>query len=153
MLCVFDLDGTLISTREANRRAYEEVGADPPANFHQISWNLWTSAWIHDRKNELLPRMLRECGRVLPLMDLALEQRNTIVLSNCSDAALAAMREIWPELQRLTIHNRMNSAAKATHIKKSFSERGAYFDDCVSTCHLVRLVTGWQTVHVLESDN
>ncbi len=154
MKFVFDLDGTLVSTREANRLAYESIGVLPPANFHHVPWNSWTTEEIHKAKNRALPEFIHAFAKPLPLLECALqlEYRNTCVLSNCSDSALLTLRKKFPELRELGIRNRMSGAEKAIFISANYMfMQGVFFDDCLLTCQRVAQMTTFQTVHVQEA--
>ena len=71
---VFDLDGTLIDTREAVRQAYRAAGLE---EFPDDAWGKPAREWlrdeaVHTRKNALYPEMLRRYARKLPLLGLCL---------------------------------------------------------------------------------
>lgn len=40
-LLSFDVDGTIVDTRELNRRAYAEVGVEYPADAWGVPWQAW----------------------------------------------------------------------------------------------------------------
>lgn len=66
----FDVDGTLISTQELNRRAYAEVGVRVPDHAWGERWQDWltnvvgdygTAVVLHARKTFIYADMVRDC--------------------------------------------------------------------------------------------
>jgi len=149
MRYVFDLDGTLVDTREANRQAYLRAGIEPAHDFHQIPWQRWTVKEIHDQKNLYLPDEMKIYAQRLPLLDLALSL-NALVLSNISSEALDALLEVVPERNRLLIKYEMPPNQKVRYLGQELGGEGVYFDDSLHTCQLIRSMTdSWQAVHVI----
>lgn len=151
---VYDLDGVLIRTREANRQAYLSLGVDPPPGFDRVPWQDWLhrhdgglctpAKKLHDAKNAALAKFLPDYGEPLPLLELARAQSAT-VLSNCSDAALRLYEETFP-LRELNIHNEMDAADKVAWLLRQ-DRPGVYVDDSLLTCQRVSQITDWQTLH------
>lgn len=146
MRIVFDLDGVLVETRRANELAYRFVGVVPPGNHHVVPWQTWTTAEVHDAKNAALENFMDEI-RALPLLGMV--SPRTVILSNCSDAALVLIRRKWPVgLWPHAIFNNLNANEKANWLR-THSPAGVYFDDSAETCALVAAQTEWQVCRVM----
>lgn len=157
MLRVYDLDGTLISTRTANLQAYRAIGVEPPRDFHQMDWKLWCSEDGHDKKNEMLPRFLHTL-EFLPLWEdycyhyATADVEEPIILSNISAGAFKFVQDIiqgdYPWFGT-SVHIQMDRPKKIEFIK-SRTSKGIYYDDSLATCQAVANIPGWQAVHVLQ---
>lgn len=145
---VFDLDGVLVDTREANLKAYRAAGVQPPPNFHVMDWRRWTTAEAHDAKNAALERFAHEV-RPLPLLALAL-RLDAPVLSNISIRALEVLQRFVSDVRRLNVRHEMDRAAKLRWLKVQ-PEPGTYFDDCELTCWAAQREAGWQACCVVTS--
>jgi phosphoglycolate phosphatase-like HAD superfamily hydrolase len=68
---VFDLDGTLVDTKELVRAAYKRVGVTPPDDFFGKSWREWLKdEKLHQKKNQVYAAMMPGHLKALPLMSL-----------------------------------------------------------------------------------
>ncbi len=148
MLIVYDLDGTLIDTRTANRLAYEAVDVSPPKDFHTLDWRLWTTPEIHDAKNKALRYTMTRSVRELPLMKVA-RRHAAFVLSNISPAAFSIVKDNV-DLGSLRVSIGLVPADKVfmlQEIEHEIGEVGIYVDDSFFTCQMVAQMTSWQVLH------
>lgn len=149
-IVIYDLDGTLVETKLANREAYIMAGVTPPDNFNTIPWQEWTTKEIHTLKNINLEKTMPEYARELPLLQIA-RSTKSIVLSNVSDAALKIVAGIF-DLSRLTVANKMTPTDKVLFLKNA-SYTGVYVDDSIETCKLVKATTGWSVMLAVTEGN
>lgn len=72
---IYDLDGTLLDSRDAVRRAYAEVGVTMPDDAWGRPWQTWCGVEPHSRKVVVYDRMLK-AGEVstFPSLDVVREQ-------------------------------------------------------------------------------
>lgn len=145
MRMAFDLDGVLVDTKEANRQAYLAVDVRPPGNFHVIPWQHWVTKPLHDAKNKALPQF---ADLIKPLRLLELLEDDSLILSNCSDEALALIRSRIPQLADRTIYNNMIIAEKANFLNR-LGEVGLYLDDSQEGCAFIKAHTRWTTCRIL----
>lgn len=91
---VFDLDGTLLDSRDAVRRAYLEVGVTMPDDAWGTPWQSWCGIEEHSAKVRVYQRML-DAGEVptLPSIDVVREllaaKERVAILTGASHEALA----------------------------------------------------------------
>lgn len=157
MHLVFDLDETLVATAEANRAAYKSLGVEPPANFHQIPWQDWTTAHLHDQKQERLPLYLKQkvYNKLLPCFRLFWHNTQiSTILTNASDKSMETIVDCYPALRyhKDRIFNNMKPDQKFDWLLDNEGP-GIYFDDNSSLIERIkqlRDVTKWQTVDVSE---
>jgi hypothetical protein len=146
----FDLDGTLVDTREANLRAYRAAGAEPPAHFHRVRFAEWhghdSGNRIARRKAELYPAFLETHGRALPLYDMFVVERGGTVLTGASLAGAEAVRALFPHLGS-DVHCGMTLQDKLEWLR--LHPPGVYFDDDKHACRMVSTLTKWRAVCVL----
>lgn len=147
MQFAYDLDGTLVDSREAVVQAYRRAGLEPPPDFWGRTAKEWNCpAEVHRRKNALYPDTLARFGRRLPLADLY-DLTGGVVLTGASyEAALAAM---W--FLGMTVRLDRVFASCTLEVKLETLRRlggpGLYFDDDPTTCARVREIPGWQALH------
>lgn len=148
---VFDMDGVLVDTREANRQAYLRCGVVPPDDHHVRPWQTWCSPEQHDAKAEYFPDCLREYGRELPHLDLALSQSRdlpVVVLTNASTRSLEACRAAFPRLCLLPAVWDMRPEMKLAWLQ-SCRMGGTYYDDSVAmVCRVREVCPGWTAILV-----
>lgn len=152
MRLVFDLDGTLIETREANLAAYRSIGIEPPGDFHIRPWQEWVSPENHEKKQDVLPRFMLEHSKLLPahaILAAMAGECNCQVLTNASDRTLEIVRVLFPVFRRYTIRNNMSPDMKLEFLK-SRAASGIYFDDNEELVERVRKETRWQAVSVSQ---
>lgn len=131
MLYAFDLDGVLVDTQEANRRAYLSIGTTPPPDFHQRPWQEWTDAATHDRKNTELPRF-RDLIKILPLIELVWKILPDVrIISMCSQGAYDLLiekepifREVLQGLTRIGIRRDYERLA----VMKDYNDTLTYYN-------------------------
>lgn len=173
---VFDLDGTLVDSRDAVQAAYEEVGVQMPEHAWGLPWRMWLpelcggsvprAMEVHLLKNQVYlqhPERLRE----LPLAALArvIQGRLGLHIAVHTGASLIAAEFVLATLNiatqsqqpygaalraQLNLNEKIGalSAISVTH------ERGIYFDDCQATCdavgrHVSQLGIDWKVCHVI----
>ena len=147
LIVAWDLDGTLVHTRDANLAAYQALGVRPPSDFHVRPWQEWCSAEVHDEKGRLLPAYLRRCATPTPLLRLFRGMGGDIV-TNSSPPAIAALREIFSELRTARIHGGLSPVEKVDWLNAA-SLPGLYIDDSIRTVEMVRRRTQWQAQLVM----
>lgn len=147
MRLVFDLDGTLVDTREANRRAYLTIGVTPPDDFHQIPWQSWVAPERHAAKQEIFAQFLPVHGKLLPAYTEVMSRTGGVILTNASERSVAVVLQTFPELVRYDLVHGVPPRAKPGWLAEH-GETGIYFDDSSFTLELVRNHTRWQTVNV-----
>lgn len=147
LIVAWDLDGTLVHTRDANLAAYRALGVRPPLDFHTRPWQEWCSAEIHDEKGRLLPAYLRRYATPTPLLRLFRGMGGDIV-TNASPPAIAALREIFSELRTARIHGGLSPEEKVDWLNAA-SSPGLYIDDSIRTVEMVRRRTQWQAQLVM----
>lgn len=95
---VFDLDGTLIDSQEAVRRAYEAAGVRMPPEAWGKPWREWLGdEAAHRRKEALYPEFLRQYARPKALYRTA-QRLRAPVLTGASGAAAKAVQEAFGPL-------------------------------------------------------
>lgn len=174
MLYAFDLDGTLVDTKDAVLRAYRAVGVEPPEDFFGRTWREWlTDEDKHEAKNLIYVKNVGRWTKRLGLMDVmhdlrkekAFQHRSepqnmVYVLTGAShDAAKAVLNHhlSYPQLNHEQLHTGLRMEGKAAVLndlqKKQTSEHlshsyGIYFDDDEETCNYIRENTKWTVLHV-----
>lgn len=159
MLLAFDLDETLVATRDANIWAYERVGVRPPSNFHLVPWQNWISDEVHARKQKFLPEGLSRHGRLLPASRILLasgadanSEMSTIrvIVTRASKESLEAIRGAYPHLFRSVtrIFFALTDQQRLNVLQRLYPEMtGLYFDDDESTCDdVARLSDRWRSI-------
>lgn len=152
MQLVFDLDDTLIATREAKLQAYwEQVpglkeSVVPPSNFHEISWERWATKEQHQQMQMRLSRWLMWRSHELPAMRL-LMAAGGMILTSCSPGSLGLLTTRWPQLHRFPIVRVDNAYEKLQWLKDNEPTHGGiYFDNDHDLLERVREETKWQTI-------
>lgn len=141
---IFDLENTLVHTKEAVRAAYVAAGVDLPEDFFVMPWPSFCSAEEHNRKNEIYHHFAYKI-RILPAFNLWRATPGAVILSGISEAALGVVRDTVPELQQARIHYGMHRKQKidfVAHLKGG----GLYVDDDVQACLAVSQLGGWQVM-------
>jgi len=143
---VFDLDETLVSTREANLRAYKHIGVEPPEDFHVRPWQSWTTKELHDQKGEVLGEFVWDHVQLLPTFRILRATKGTI-LTNAAGRTLQHIVKVFPEIG---LYNKIIERAPFEKILwlQQQVEPGVYWDDNADFCEQVRSATEWQAVHV-----
>lgn len=146
MHLVFDLDETLISTREANFRAYVSCGITPPVDFHVRPWQEWCTHEQHEAKQDALPEFLPKLIRLLPCYTHIFAKTGGIVLTNASKRSLDTICRALPVVCSWNILSEKTPAMKLEWLRKT--PPGLYFDDNTQLIENIRRETRWQAVDV-----
>lgn len=147
---VFDLDGTLIDTREAVRQAYLAVGiVQPEEAWGRLPWQEWLpplcdspehARFLHTKKNEHYEEMLARFAIPLPCWDIAASLKAPII-TGASITAVHAVQTLFR--RRLNVKaNGVNRHGKAAWL--SANGWGTYVDDCPDTRLYLQEVTTWK---------
>jgi len=152
MRYVWDLDNTLVHTREAALQAYRLTGTVPPEDFHTRPWQTWCSEEDRARKEIAYPDMLQRFARPTPLFDLWRVKGGPII-TNTAAASVDVLCKIFPELHDATIVAGMTPDKKIALLLRLSGDgsgglTGVYVDDSAETCRRVREETQWQTIQV-----
>jgi len=146
MLLAFDLDGTLVDSRDAVLKSYRAAGVEPPEDFWGKPWRAWLSdKRAHDRKNEEFrkPDTLKLVKR-LKTMKLFC-QDHSIVLTAASATAARVMLDYY-DLRPAALFWELDAEGKVEVLNSHPS--GIYFDDDKSICDMVKRRTSWTVMHV-----
>lgn len=143
---IFDLDGTLIHTRTANRLAYASIGVIPPEDFNVRPWQEWCSPEDHDRKGEIIAEFLHKHASPTPLFQV-FQQTSGIIVTNASDDVLHTLLELYPALKNAS-HLLRETPAQRVEYMTQWRYGGIYFDDSLDTVMKVRERTKWEAVWV-----
>ncbi len=151
MRLVFDLDECLVATREANRRAYLEVGFvvpdTPELRYRPASeWPTQPTPEQRERKHDVFERHLRDRGRLLEAARL-LRLNSAIVLTGTSIRSVQSICRVFPQLGELVFHTGMTPEQKLVWLR-SQTRTGIYFDDWTDMVRRVREETSWQAIDV-----
>lgn len=143
MKLVFDLDGTLVRTREANLEAYRSLGVDPPQDFDVRPWQEWCSPEDHERKLVVYPKYVRMLATLLPAYRL-LEASGGTILTNSNRKSLDAVVAVFPQLAVYACLFEHTPDMKLNLLRRA--KPGVYFDDSTSMVRRVREETAWQAI-------
>lgn len=143
---VFDLDGTLVDTREAVRRAYEYAGVTMPADAWGRPWHEWLTgpdaSRKHAVKNQVYMKTLGLFGRPLPLLQLV-EEGGYPVITGASHIAVETIIIKWAPrlnvaLRQATLEDKVRWLGRRVP--------GAYVDDDVRCRQIIEEKTRWQVL-------
>lgn len=144
-MMAWDLDNTLIHTREANLRAYMSLGVTPPQNFHRIHWSEWTTTAAHEEKGRIIGKFLSQFAEITPMFSIYTQVGGPI-LTATSDQVLQFIRSAWPIFTAAHIIRCATPDQKVAALQ-SISP-GVYVDDDQYTIDLVRKQTAWKAALV-----
>ncbi len=136
---IFDLDGTLVDTRDAVREAYKRVGVTMPDS----AWGKPSSAWLPipwlvKQKNVHYLKCLEMHADKLPLFDYAQREKCPII-TGASRQAVAHVQTIYGQLNiELCGASRERKVEYLQNIRPHPKERLTYVDDDSHTRNLVR---------------
>lgn len=146
---VFDLDETLVSTREAHRAAYRAAGI--PVDEERD--HLPARFWLHRNdlgklraKHEAFPEFLRVLGKRLPAMGIFAQAASSQILTGTSFESVVALRGAFDELRSARVQYAMGPEDKI----RWFLCRapGLYFDDNANFVARVNQETTWRAIDV-----
>jgi hypothetical protein len=151
VLYAFDLDGTLIDSREAVLTAYRAVGVEPPPDFFGKSWREWLLDPVkHKAKNAVYLKMIEEgLVKELPLLELyrTLDRyEHAYILTGASLEAGAAIVKRWGFAQDRTYFG-LSLDNKLQWMQ--FYRQGIMFEDNEFAVRRMRKETRWTICHGL----
>lgn len=164
MYYTFDLDGTLVDSKELVVASYKAIGVTPPKDFFGKSWKEWlkgndthTAEELHRAKNDyyiaLIPRHLKP----LPLLKLykSLMRYDTVGLTYApviiTGASLDATKAV---LENLGLSN----VAYNVHTEMSVEDKirwmigrcpGIMFEDSIEAAEKMKRETRWTICYTL----
>lgn len=147
---VFDLDGTLVDTREAVRQAYLAVGVVYPTGAWGIPWQEWTqlsgndAERIHTAKNAAYPAALKKYAKRLPLLPYAL-YLDAPILTGASRGAVRTLEE-WLGVKLNVVLTSATTSDKINWLNDHMSSNAlthVYVDDDMKVCRQVEEGTSW----------
>lgn len=164
---IFDMDGTLVDSREAVRLAYLEVGIVMPDNAWGKRWQEWLPQAceplgldpkrVRERKQEVYPHYVKNVTSTplgLTFLQLFFEYRNDLpfqrqfsILTGAGCAACEALYTANLLPYMLHVHANMTRLDKANYL--AHHGWGIYVDDDEETRLLVKELTTW---HVLTPE-
>jgi hypothetical protein len=149
MRYIWDLDNTLVHTREAALQAYLFTGTTPPDNFHTRPWQTWCSPEDRELKERMYPTMLLQFARPTPLFDLW-KVKGGPIITNTAPTSVDVLRRMLPELNDVPIGAGMDPTSKVEYLQILSGDglTGVYVDDSAETCRRVREETKWQAMQV-----
>jgi len=140
---VFDLDGTLVDTREAVRLAYAAAGATMPEWAWGRPWHQWLfDSKVHARKNELYPEYIQRYAQALPLLQVALDH-DVPVITGASVEAVRAIRARFGPIS--VVLNGAGLQQKIDYLNWR-AGRGTYVDDDVHARAEIERRTRWEAL-------
>ena len=146
MLLAFDLDGTLVDTRDAVLKSYRAAGVEPPHDFWGKPWRAWLSdKQAHDRKNEEFrkPDTLKAVKR-LKTMELFCQDHSLVLTAASAPAARVILAHY--DLRPAALFWELDAEGKVEVLNSH--PAGIYFDDDKSICDMVKRRTSWTVMHV-----
>ena len=123
----WDLDNTLINTRQAHYEAYRAIKVIPPDDFHLRNWKTWCSPASYNKKQEILPEYLEKYAERTTAFYLWLTLGGNI-LTLTSLQSILKLEKLFPELADATILQFDNPKKKIDHLLDTPGV-GIYFDD------------------------
>lgn len=140
---VFDLDGTLVDSKDALIAAYEFAGVKNPEPLLATAWPKWCTLEQHSIKNDVYPSMLKRYGKLLPLAKFA-SKGNWPVITFASRRGVDAVREVF-DLELNVFRYGCGVSTKAECLKQ-LHHRGVprmYVDDNAVQLKEIVAGTGW----------
>lgn len=152
MQFVFDLDGTLLDTEEAVRKAYIMAGVTPPANFFgRPAWE-WMkdtplNRELHKQKNRHYKETTWRMVTALPMLEL-FDRTKGIILTGASQEAARMLCEKF-NIQPSKLLTCLSVKDKINWLNKQ-EEPGIYFDDDHIACETMLRNTRWMVCLVCK---
>jgi len=142
-MVIFDLDNTLIYTRDAAIRAYELAGMPKDKVQWGTPWLKWCPADVYKAKCDNFEQALRECGYAMPLLDLAL-RINAMVITATSEKSVEIIKKLFaPKLNVVLMNASINDKVRFLN----YFPLGIYIDDDETTRTVVSHQTLWAAIH------
>lgn len=147
-MVIFDLDGTLVDSKEAVKQAYLRAGVTMPEWAWGRPWREWmTDPMAHALKAMYYPAALKEHGRKLPLYDYA-SKHGSPVITGASYVASQCVMELWGPLA--IYENGLTPTGKVKFLSHNIFPKLVgdkyYVDDDEEVRHLVAKHTRWQVL-------
>lgn len=139
---VWDLDGTIVSTREANLMAYRSLGVEPPEDFDLRHWTTWTDKVTHDAKGQRIAIFIAKYATAGPLYSLY-HRYGGHILTMASVPVIEAL-EPWIRSDSWII--RAEGRDEKVDYLRQTQLHGIYFDDSEETVERVNRETRWTAV-------
>jgi len=148
----FDLDGTLLDTKDAVRQAYVDAGVSPPLDFFGKPFVEWFKGTEEEAKAlrkakaaAYRTRIYEGMVTALPLLSLyrhlAATDRQPIILTGASYESVYLLAEKF-RLQVGTILAGCGVKDKASFLNQ-YDTAGIMFEDNVESSKYLRAATGW----------
>lgn len=174
MIAAFDMDGTLVDSREAVTAAYRDVGINLPRDAWGKPWQEWLPAMVgpgtlaetaeraqalHSAKNARY-RNHGHLLRPLPTLDVlryyAAHRARVVVLTGASvEAAIHVLAKLRVSDLVVQLNCGMTLNEKARTLKvltHTYGGTGIYFDDDLNAANILREDTDgqWTICHVVN---
>ena len=138
----FDLDGTLLDTKQAVIEAYRAAGVEMPPDAWGKPWQSWLKfRHIHEWKNEHYPAMLRQHVKLLPLWPYAIAGHE--IITGASEAAVRVIERYF--IVKLNV-KRFSATAQDKIDYLLTIPPGVYVDDDAETRRLTEEQTKWRAI-------
>lgn len=159
MRYAFDLDGTLVDSREAILSAYHLAGANPPPNFFMLSRDQWlvgpSAEEVHKAKNKIYIKSIPTMVRRLPLMDLyeALCWEERVEITILTGASREAARAVMKAHSRKPYYKNDMICGITVSEKIAWmndGDIGIMFEDQEEAAKRMKKETQWTICHTLS---
>lgn len=151
MQYAYDLDGTLVETREAVLAAYRAVGVEPPLDFFGKTWREWLDdPTLHAAKNEEYLKIIRttDLVRATQIVSLFLITGGFIITGASRKAATAVLDHIGLRPQKFYYELSMKDKAEVLNFHNG--DQGIVFEDSEKVASYLKENTSWTVCHVLS---
>mgnify|MGYP000959187926 CR=1 FL=1 len=153
-LVVFDLDGTLVDTRDAVVTAYAEVGIHMPTQAWGRPWQDWlpgsaslngrSAKDVHAAKNRVYPACLARLARPTPLLTYAAVKQSSVITGASKEAVEAIQQQFNVKLNVGGYNMTLNDKIYWLNEAYQSAEDCIYIDDDESTREHVYYGTHWR---------
>lgn len=142
---VFDLDGTLLDTRQAVKEAYRAAGVEMPDECWGLPWREWltmpNAAEIHKRKNVYYYKTVSIYAKRMPLFSIALQGQYPVI----TGASWVAVEHVLLMFGKLNVCLReADFDAKIQWLDER--KPGTYVDDLPEARQRVKEATEWKVM-------
>lgn len=147
----FDLDGTLVDTKELVRKAYIHAGVVPPDDFFGKTFFEWFTGdpqeaqEVHSNKQQYYMEHIKSV-KPLPLMELlkalVLAGRAPTILTGASATSYQLLSSVFPILVDVQAETSLNLAGKIRYMNET-APIGIMFEDNLKAIEPLKKGTGW----------